>query len=50
MVDLDRLYVAVREQKGHIDILFANADFEFSPNGEISEDRSDIYFKYLFSI
>jgi NAD(P)-dependent dehydrogenase (short-subunit alcohol dehydrogenase family) len=26
--DLDRLYAAVKEQKGHIDILFANAGVE----------------------
>jgi NAD(P)-dependent dehydrogenase (short-subunit alcohol dehydrogenase family) len=40
--DLDRLYAAVREQKGHIDILFANAGIaEFAPLGEISEAHFD---------
>ena len=40
--DLDRLYAAVREQKGRIDILFANAGIgEFAPLGEISETHFD---------
>ena len=38
LADLDRLYATVKEQKGHIDILFANAGIgEFAPLGEISE-------------
>jgi NAD(P)-dependent dehydrogenase (short-subunit alcohol dehydrogenase family) len=40
--DLDRLYSIVKEQKGHIDILFANAGIgEFSRLGEISEAHFD---------
>ena len=40
--DLDRLYATVKEQKGHIDILFANAGIgEFAPLGEISEAHFD---------
>ena len=35
MADLDRLYAVVEEQKGHIDILFANAGVgEFAPLGD----------------
>jgi NAD(P)-dependent dehydrogenase (short-subunit alcohol dehydrogenase family) len=40
--DLDRLYATVKEQKGRIDILFANAGIgEFAPLGEISEAHFD---------
>src|SRR5215212_6325277 len=40
--DLDRLYAAVREQKGRIDILFANAGVgELVPLGEITEAHFD---------
>jgi NAD(P)-dependent dehydrogenase (short-subunit alcohol dehydrogenase family) len=40
--DLDRLYATVKEKKGHIDILFANAGIgEFAPLGEISEAQFD---------
>src|SRR5215831_13597924 len=40
--DLDRLYDAVREQKGHIDVLFANAGAgEFGPLGSITESNFD---------
>jgi NAD(P)-dependent dehydrogenase (short-subunit alcohol dehydrogenase family) len=36
------LYAVVKEQKGHIDILFANAGIgEFAPLGEISEAHFD---------
>lgn len=42
IADLDRLYATVKEQKGHIDILFANPVLANSPLGEISEDRLDI--------
>ena len=31
LADLDRLYATVKQQKGHIDILFANAGTENSP-------------------
>jgi NAD(P)-dependent dehydrogenase (short-subunit alcohol dehydrogenase family) len=42
LTDLDRLYATVKEQKGHIDILFANAGIgEFAPLGEISEAHFD---------
>jgi NAD(P)-dependent dehydrogenase (short-subunit alcohol dehydrogenase family) len=40
LADLDKLYNTVKEQKGHIDILFANAGIgEFAPLGEISEEQ-----------
>ncbi|HSA74781.1 MAG TPA: glucose 1-dehydrogenase [Candidatus Nitrosocosmicus sp.] len=40
--DLDRLYSIVKQQKGHIDILFANAGLgEFATLGEISEAHYD---------
>lgn len=40
LADLDKLYNTVKEQKGHIDILFANAGIgEFAPLGEISEEH-----------
>jgi NAD(P)-dependent dehydrogenase (short-subunit alcohol dehydrogenase family) len=43
--DLDRLYETVREQKGKIDILFANAGGgEFARLGEISEEHFDTIF------
>ena len=45
LADLDRLYAAVREQKGHIDILFANAGIaDSAPLGEISEAHFDKVF------
>ena len=45
LADLDRLYAAVKEQKGHIDILFANAGIgELAPLGEISEAHFDKIF------
>ena len=43
--DLDRLYETVKEQKGRIDILFANAGiFEFAPVGSITESHFDKIF------
>ena len=43
--DLDRLYETVKEQKGKIDILFANAGGgEFARLGEISEKHFDTIF------
>jgi NAD(P)-dependent dehydrogenase (short-subunit alcohol dehydrogenase family) len=43
--DLDRLYAAVKEQKGRIDVLFANAGGgAFVPLGEITEAHFDKYF------
>jgi NAD(P)-dependent dehydrogenase (short-subunit alcohol dehydrogenase family) len=45
LADLDKLYNTVKEQKGHIDILFANAGIgEFAPLGEISEEHVDKIF------
>ena len=45
LADLDRLYNTVKDQKGHIDILFANAGIgEFTPLGEISEEHFDKIF------
>lgn len=43
--DLDRLYSAVREQKGGLDIVFANAGIgEFAPLGQITEEHFDKQF------
>lgn len=45
LTDLDRLYSIVKEQKGHIDILFANAGIvEFAALGEITEEHFDKVF------
>jgi NAD(P)-dependent dehydrogenase (short-subunit alcohol dehydrogenase family) len=45
LADLDRLYNTVKEQKDHIDILFANAGIgEFAPLGKISEEHFDKIF------
>jgi NAD(P)-dependent dehydrogenase (short-subunit alcohol dehydrogenase family) len=45
LAGLDRLYAAVKEQKGRIDILFANAGIgELAPLGEISEAHFDKLF------
>ncbi len=45
LADLDRLYNTVKDQKGHLDILFANAGIgEFAPMGEISEAHFDKIF------
>ena len=42
LADLDRLYATVKEQKGRIDILFANAGVgELAPLGEITETHFD---------
>src|SRR5512133_3324918 len=42
LADLDRLYAKVKEQKGRIDILFANAGVaELAPLGEITEAHFD---------
>lgn len=42
LADLDRLYTTVKEQKDHIDILFANAGLgEFAPLPTISETHFD---------
>ncbi|HYX51181.1 MAG TPA: glucose 1-dehydrogenase [Ktedonobacteraceae bacterium] len=42
LADLDRLYATVKQQKGRIDVLFANAGIgEFEPLGSITEDHFD---------
>lgn len=42
LADLDRLYATVKQQKGDIDILFANAGLgEVAPLGVISEEHFD---------
>jgi NAD(P)-dependent dehydrogenase (short-subunit alcohol dehydrogenase family) len=47
LADLDKLYNIVKDQKGHIDILFANAGIiQFSRLGKITEE----HFDKLFSI
>jgi len=43
--DLDKLYAAVKEQKGKLDIVFANAGTgEFAPLGQITENHFDKQF------
>ena len=45
LADLDRLYATVKNQKGRVDVLFANAGGgEFMPLGEITEAHYDKYF------
>jgi NAD(P)-dependent dehydrogenase (short-subunit alcohol dehydrogenase family) len=45
VADLDRLYDTVKQQKGHIDILFANAGvIEVAPLGSITEAHFDKIF------
>ncbi len=42
LADLDRLYAVVKEQKGRVDVLFANAGGgEFAPLGAITEEHFD---------
>jgi NAD(P)-dependent dehydrogenase (short-subunit alcohol dehydrogenase family) len=56
LADLDRLYEVVKEQKGRVDILFANAGGgQFAPLGEITEEHFDNTFNsnvkgLLFSV
>jgi NAD(P)-dependent dehydrogenase (short-subunit alcohol dehydrogenase family) len=46
LADLDRLYATVKQQKGHIDILFANAGVgELAPLGAITEAHFDKTFR-----
>jgi NAD(P)-dependent dehydrogenase (short-subunit alcohol dehydrogenase family) len=43
--DLDRLFAAIKEQKGRLDVLFANAGLgEFAPLGKITEEHFDKIF------
>ena len=45
LADLDRLFATVKEVKGHVDILFANAGIaEGASLGEITEDQFDRQF------
>src|SRR5580704_9072395 len=45
MADLDKLYAAVKKQKGKLDIVFANAGTgSFAPLGQISEEHFDKQF------
>jgi NAD(P)-dependent dehydrogenase (short-subunit alcohol dehydrogenase family) len=45
LADIDKMYDVVKDKKGHIDILFANAGIiEFAPLGEISEKHFDKIF------
>jgi NAD(P)-dependent dehydrogenase (short-subunit alcohol dehydrogenase family) len=45
LADLDRLYAAVKEQKGRVDVLFANAGGgELVPLGSITEEHFDWIF------
>lgn len=54
--DLDRLYARIKEEKGHLDILFANAGFGiYTPLGEITEEEYEQTFRLnvkgvLFSV
>lgn len=56
LADLDKLYATVRDEKGVLDILFANAGIgEFAPLGLITEDHFDKQFNVnvrglLFSV
>jgi len=56
LADLDRLYATVKEEKGRVDILFANAGSgEFAPLGAITEEHFDKTFNtnvkgLLFSV
>jgi NAD(P)-dependent dehydrogenase (short-subunit alcohol dehydrogenase family) len=46
LADLDRLYAVVKEQKGRIDVLFANAGVgDFATLGTITEDHFDKTFR-----
>jgi NAD(P)-dependent dehydrogenase (short-subunit alcohol dehydrogenase family) len=45
LADLDRLYATVKERKGHVDIVFANAGMgEYGTIGEITEKHFDTIF------
>src|SRR5438045_8464976 len=42
LADLDRLYATIKEQKGRVDVVFANAGGgEFAPLGAITEEHFD---------
>ena len=45
LADIDKLYAVVKEQKGNLDIVFANAGTgEFAPLGQITEEHFDKQF------
>ncbi len=45
LADIDKLYTAVKEQKGNLDIVFANAGIgELAPIGQITEEHFDKQF------
>lgn len=45
LADIDKLYAAVKEQKGKIDVVFANAGIgELAPIGQITEEHFDKQF------
>jgi NAD(P)-dependent dehydrogenase (short-subunit alcohol dehydrogenase family) len=45
LADLDRLYAAVKERKGRVDVLFANAGLgRLAPLGAITEEHFDVQF------
>ena len=45
LADLDQLYATIRKQKGHLDIVFANAGGgSFAPLGAITEEHFDQVF------
>src|ERR1700749_2194810 len=47
LADLDRLYANIKEQKGHLDIVFANAGVgSFGTLGDITEE----HFDYIFNV
>lgn len=45
LADLDRLYSAIRQHKGRVDVLFANAGvYEFAPFAQVTEPHFDTLF------
>jgi NAD(P)-dependent dehydrogenase (short-subunit alcohol dehydrogenase family) len=45
LVDLDRLFAQIKQEKGKLDVVFANAGFaRFAPLGEITEEHYDSLF------
>jgi NAD(P)-dependent dehydrogenase (short-subunit alcohol dehydrogenase family) len=45
LADLDRLYAKVKQEKGHLDVVFANAGLaEFAPLGSVTEEHFDKHF------
>ncbi|PHM06755.1 glucose 1-dehydrogenase [Nostoc sp. 'Peltigera malacea cyanobiont' DB3992] len=42
LADLDRLYATIKQEQGHLDVIFANAGIgEFAPLGSITEEHFD---------